>query len=273
MNQLFVAYKPSGIGSNAFLGRLKRQYGVKKAGFSGTLDPFARGVLIVAFGKYTQLFRFLNKQPKTYRGTLWLGAKSDTLDIDSAIVHHACNPIDEAVLLAALQSFVGAFTYVPPKFSAKKINGARAYDLARSGKEVTLQTVTSTIHEIKLLNYSHPFVHFEATVSEGTYIRSLAQHIAQKLGTKGILSSLERTKEGAFVYQNNRPLPVLDYINVPHNFYLGDPQDIQLGKKLALNMLTKSENGTYIIHLEDNFAIICIENSRVHYLLNKVPLC
>ncbi|HHD83732.1 MAG TPA: tRNA pseudouridine(55) synthase TruB, partial [Campylobacteraceae bacterium] len=75
-DRLFVAYKPAGIGSNRFLSQIKRRYGIKKAGFSGTLDPFAQGVLIIAFGKYTKLFRFLKKAPKTYRATLWLGAGS-----------------------------------------------------------------------------------------------------------------------------------------------------------------------------------------------------
>jgi len=82
VNRLFVAYKPSGISSNFFLSRLKRKYKNKKAGFTGTLDPFAKGVLIVGFGSHTKLFRFLNKTPKSYRATLWLGAHSDSLDTE-----------------------------------------------------------------------------------------------------------------------------------------------------------------------------------------------
>jgi len=82
MNRLFVAYKPSGIGSNKYLYTLKNKYKNKKAGFAGTLDPFAKGVLLVGFGSHTKLFRFLNKTPKTYKATLWLGAKSDTLDTE-----------------------------------------------------------------------------------------------------------------------------------------------------------------------------------------------
>jgi len=82
MNRLFVAYKPTGISSNFFLNRLKRKYNTKKVGFSGTLDPFAKGVLLIGMGSYTKLFRFLNKAPKTYRATLWLGAKSDSLDTE-----------------------------------------------------------------------------------------------------------------------------------------------------------------------------------------------
>jgi len=82
MNRLFVSYKPAGIGSNLFLSKLKRKYNNKKCGFSGTLDPFAKGVLLIGFGTHTKLFRFLDKSPKTYRATLWLGAKSDSLDTE-----------------------------------------------------------------------------------------------------------------------------------------------------------------------------------------------
>ena len=82
MNRLFVAYKPSGIGSNLFLSKLKRKYNNKKAGFTGTLDPFAKGVLIIGMGSHTKLFRFLDKTPKTYRATLWLGAQSESLDTE-----------------------------------------------------------------------------------------------------------------------------------------------------------------------------------------------
>ena len=85
MNRLFVAYKPSGIGSNLFLLKLKKKYKPKKAGFSGTLDPFAKGVLLIGFGSHTKLFRFLDKTPKKYRATLWLGAKSDSLDSELSI--------------------------------------------------------------------------------------------------------------------------------------------------------------------------------------------
>jgi len=215
MNALFTAYKPAGLSSNQYLSRLKRKYKVKKAGFSGTLDPFAKGVLIVAFGNATRLFRFLKKTPKSYRATLWLGAHSDTLDIEK--VDH----IEETAELSAeritevLKSLEGELTYLPPKYSAKKINGQRAYDLAREGKEIELKTVTSAIYKTELLHYRHPFITFEATVSEGTYIRSLGQMITEKLGVKyGTLSALERLHEGQFRYNNETFLDPREYLDV-----------------------------------------------------------
>ena len=102
MNRLFVAYKPSGIGSNLFLSKLKRKYGEKKAGFTGTLDPFAKGVLIIGMGSHTKLFRFLDKTPKTYRATLWLGAQSESLDTElitkvNTLKEHSYSKVEETV--------------------------------------------------------------------------------------------------------------------------------------------------------------------------------
>lgn len=270
LDRIFVAYKPSGIGSNKFLSQLKRKYKVKKAGFSGTLDPFAKGVLIIAFGRLTRLFSHLKKTPKTYRATLWLGVESDTLDIEQGVEHKGCHPLCEATIKETLQSFVGDFTYVPPKYSAKKVDGKRAYELAREGQEVTLKTVTSHIHNIKFLNYCHPFITFEATVSEGTYIRSLGEHIAHKLGTTGALSMLERLHEGIFYFDDEKALDPINLIDALPNEYLKDPDDLDLGKKIALEDLKIREDGKYIISSKDNFAIITITKGEVSYLLNRI---
>ncbi len=273
IDRIFVGYKPSQLGSNAFLGRLKRKYNAKKGGFSGTLDPFAKGVLIVAFGRFTRLFSHLKKTPKAYRATLWLGTQSDTLDIEGSVTHVESPVVTQEAVEETLQSFVGEFTYTPPKYSAKKVDGKRAYDLARSGEEVHLATVTSTIHEVKLVTYNLPFVTFEAVVSEGTYIRSLGEAIAEKLGTSGILSMLERLYEGLFVYENEKALNPVDLIDALPNSYSGPSEDIDLGKKIPLESLEIRENGKYIIRSKDNFAIISITDGKVAYLLNKVPLC
>ncbi|WP_457594870.1 tRNA pseudouridine(55) synthase TruB [Hydrogenimonas sp.] len=273
-NRLFVARKPMFVGSNAFLSRIKRRYGVKKAGFSGTLDPFACGVLIIAFGQYTKLFRFLKKSPKTYRATLWLGARSETLDIESVSRIDPVAKMERAQIAAAVTSFEGEFRYTPPSYSAKRIGGKRAYDLARAGEEVQLAECRSTIHAIRFLHYRHPFVTFEADVSEGTYIRSLGEAIAQKLGCHGALSYLERIREGRFTFENERPLNPLAYLEPPENRYLGDPNDLLLGRKLSKEMFENRRPGVYHTLFDQYFAIIEIDDGdRVAYLLNKVELC
>ena len=270
MNRLFVTYKPAGIGSNAFLGRLKRKYGVKKAGFSGTLDPFAQGVLLIGFGSYTKLFRFLDKTPKTYRATLWLGAKSPSLDTENIEKVEILPPFAEQKVKEAVESFRGELTYTPPIFSAKKIDGKRAYDLAREGKMVKLKQVTSTIYEIKMLHYMHPFVTFEASVSEGTYIRSLGELIARRLGVKGSLSMLERVREGRFRYENEKALDIKEALAIPKNDYLGDPKNLKYGRKLALEDLKEKSDGTYYLDAGEFLSIIKIENGNVKYELGRV---
>lgn len=271
MNRLFVAYKPTGLSSNQFLGRLKRRYGVKKAGYSGTLDPFAKGVLIVAFGKYTSLFRFLDKTPKTYRATLWLGAHSETLDIEAVSRIDDIAPLKDDAVEEAVASLKGELRYPPPIFSAKRIGGRRAYDLAREGKKVELDTIHSTIYGIKMLHYRHPFVTFEATVSEGTYIRSLGRLICERLGIEGgVLSSLERTSEGRFVYAYEEALDIRTVLNVPQNRYLGDPAALLLGQKLRQEDFSMQENGRSWVDNGESLSIFEFDDEGVHYLLNRV---
>jgi tRNA pseudouridine55 synthase len=271
MNRLFVAYKPSGIGSNLFLSRLKREYKTKKAGFSGTLDPFAKGVLIIGMGSYTKLFRFLDKAPKTYRATLWLGAKSDSLDIEMIDEVEILSEFDERDVFKTIRSIEGILEYEPPIFSAKQINGQRAYDLARAGKEFTLNKITSTVYEIKPISYCHPFVTFEATVSEGTYIRSLGLIIANRLGVKyGSLSALERLSEGSFRYNGEEALDVRESLNIRQNFYFGDSDNLKYGRVLLLDDLKIKEDGVYWLDGGSFISIVKIADAEVNYELGRI---
>ena len=274
MNRLFVAYKPSGIGSNRFLSKLKRKYNVKKAGFSGTLDPFAKGVLLIGFGSHTKLFRFLNKTPKKYRATLWLGANSDSLDTEMISEVEFLPEFNEETIKNAIQSLQGELEYEPPIFSAKRINGQRAYDLARAGKEVKLNKINSTIYDIKLLHYRHPFVTFEATVSEGTYIRSLGRLIANNLGVAfGSLSALERLNEGQFFFEGEKELDIKQSLNIPQNYYLGDDDNVRFGRILDIEDLKIQEDGVYYLDNGDNISVIRVANQEVHYELGRIYTC
>ena len=274
MNKLFVAYKPSGIGSNFFLSKLKRKYQNKKAGFSGTLDPFAKGVLLIGFGSHTKLFRFLNKTPKRYRATLWLGAKSDSLDIELIENVTTLNELSFDEVVNAINSLEGELEYEPPIFSAKRIDGQRAYDLARAGKEVVLNKINSTIYDTKLISYCHPFVTFEATVSEGTYIRSLGRIIAHRLGVEfGSLSALERLNEGQFKYEDEKPLDIKKSLNIAQNNYLGDYDNVKYGRVLALEDIRNKKDGYYWIDNGDNISIINIQNKEVKYELGRIYVC
>jgi len=271
-NRLFVAYKPANMVSNHFLSRIKRRYNVKKAGFSGTLDPFAQGVLIIAFGQFTKLFRFLKKAPKTYRATLWMGASSPTLDSEKIESVEQMMPFHPDSVNFVLQSMVGEKTYLPPKYSAKKIDGVRAYDMARHDKEFELKAITSTIYDCHLIHYAHPFLTFEITISEGGYVRSIGAMIAERLGFSGSLSALERLNEGAFVYENECALNPLEYLDLPLNRYLSEPQDILLGRKLSVENFEKQEEGIYQIIIDDMLSVVEISANGVEYLLNSLSL-
>ncbi len=273
MNRLFVANKPKGISSNFFLRKIKKKYNIKKAGFSGTLDPFASGVLIMAFGQFTKLFRFLDIAPKRYRATLWIGAYSPTLDTEKIERVKQLAPFSMDSINIIAKSFLGEIEYLPPKYCAKKVNGQRAYKLARQNSEFELKKIKSIIYDFKVLHYAHPFLTFELSISEGGYVRSIGQLFAKKLGMDGVLSSLTRLSEGNFVYEDERPLNPLDFISIDKNSYLGEMSDIDLGRKLQKNMFEKQENGIYKIIDSDFLALIEISDDEVKYLLNKVKLC
>ncbi len=269
MNRLFVVNKPIFVSSNNYMYRIKRKYGTKKVGFSGTLDPFATGCLIVATGSFTKLFQYLNKSPKTYRATLWLGAKSDSLDIENVVSIKDSKELKDKEILNAL-NLAKTITYLPPKYSAKKIAGKKAYELAREDKEVKLKEITSTIYNTKLINYNHPFITFDITVSEGAYIRSIAQIIANKLGIEATLSALHRVNEGAFFYNNEKAINPYEHLKIEKNIFLYDDKILELGKKIDSSCFKNREDGTYLIESKNFYSIIEIKGNEVKYKLNRL---
>jgi len=271
-NRLFVIKKPIFISSNFYLKRVKRKFKVKKAGFSGTLDPFAKGCLITAFGQYTKLFRFLKKTPKTYRATLWLGTSSLSGDIENVTSISEVEKLNEENIKKELDKLHGDITYTPPIYSAKKIDGKRAYELAREGKEIKMKPSTMHVFNTKFIHYRHPYITFESSVSEGSYIRSLAQVLVENLGSVGTLSSLDRLNEGTFFYDNEKELNPLEYLDVEENIYTGSKEWVEFGKKINLEFLEKKQNGQYLIKFDDFFSIILIEDEKVSYLLNRITI-
>jgi tRNA pseudouridine55 synthase len=271
-NLLFAANKPCGISCSKFLSQIKKKYGIKKAGYSGTLDVNACGVLIIAFGQYTKLFRFLKKTPKTYTAVLWLGAKSESLDAELIEIVKELKPFDLQKIRQEAAKLVGQITYIPPKFSAKRVDGKRAYDLARSGREFELKEITTEVFAFDIKNYEHPFVTFEAKVSEGGYIRSLGAMLAAALGVDGCLKSLQRQSEGEFKYEDEKPLLATDFLNLEENFYNGEKEDLLLGRVLQKEQFKKSGFGEYFV-LTDNFlSVIKIDQNGVSYILNKIEI-
>ncbi len=271
MNRLFVVNKPIFISSNFYLKKIKRKYKNKKAGFSGTLDPFAKGCLIVAFGQYTKLFRYLKKTPKSYKAVIFLGAHSSSLDIENIEVsNNIIDPIDQNIIKKELLDLKGKLEYLPPKYSAKKIDGKRAYDLARAGVDFETKKITSIIFDIKFLSYCHPFITFEISVSEGSYIRSIAQIFLDKIDQIGTLSYLERLNEGKLRFEDEKELDPLKYIDLPINHYSGTQEWFELGKKLSIEYFSQKEDGEYLVIFDQFFSIIKIVDQNISYSLNKV---
>ncbi len=271
LNRLFVVDKPMFISSNFYLNKFKRAFKNKKAGFSGTLDPFATGCLIVAFGQYAKLFQYLKKTPKTYQAVIWLGVTSESYDIERIFDINFVDRFDETFLKNELKKLKGKINYIPPKFSAKKINGMKAYELARQNEDFELKESTMEIFDIKFLKYNHPFISFEVSVSEGSYIRSLAQIFLENISSSGTLSYLKRVSEGQFKFENHKELNPLEYLDLEKNIYSGTKEWLEFGKKIRIEYLEKKKSGKYIIELDDFFSIIEIVENEVKYILNKIP--
>ncbi len=192
--------KPTGMTSRDAVNLVVRLVGRKgKVGHAGTLDPLASGVLVVAVGSATRLIERVQAQAKTYRATIRLGARSDTLDADGAVVEEE-NPTvpGEAEVREALGTQVGRIEQVPPQFSALKVGGRRAYELARAGKAVALEARTVRVDRVALLGYDWPSVEVEIDCGAGTYIRSIARDVGDRLGCGGLIDVLTRTRVGPF---------------------------------------------------------------------------
>lgn len=174
-----------------------------KVGHTGTLDPLATGLLVLLVGKeYTRKATELSKVDKTYEVTMKLGETSTTADDEGEKTAVSDTIPSQEAVLAALAQFKGTIMQTPPAFSAMKINGQRAYKLAREGKEVVLEPRPVTIHRNELTDYQYPYVKFTSEVSSGTYIRSLVTDLGVAVGTGAYMSDLRRTRVGQFDITN-----------------------------------------------------------------------
>jgi tRNA pseudouridine55 synthase len=201
---ILLINKPAGPTSHDVVDQIRQITGIKKVGHAGTLDPFAEGLLVVLIGREAtkRQAEFLHKN-KEYIATLFMGAETDTYDKTGKIIRE-CGGISltQKEIEGVLSSFRGKILQTPPVYSAKKINGKRAYKLAREGKEIKLEPNKVNIKKLKLLNYEDPRFALQVLCSAGTYIRSLAHDIGHELGSCAYLERLIRTKSGNFDIKN-----------------------------------------------------------------------
>jgi tRNA pseudouridine55 synthase len=193
-----VLDKPEGMTSTHAVSRLKRLFNAKKAGHAGTLDPIATGVLPVAFGEATKTVPYVQEGEKSYRFTVRWGVETSTDDCEGAAVAQSGKRPTVAEIAALLPRFAGTIAQVPPAFSALKVNGERAYDLARSGDPPALPARYVTVHAFDLVEAAQDTAIFEARCGKGTYVRALARDLGRSLGCYGHVSALRRTRVGSF---------------------------------------------------------------------------
>lgn len=190
--------KPKGKTSFSLIAALRKKLGVKKIGHAGTLDPFATGVVVLLVGKkYTKLSNSFLMDDKEYIAEAFLGISTDSYDCDGKPTGQSEAIPTLAEIELALQYFQGTIEQIPPMFSAKKVNGQKLYDLARKGKTVERKPVAVHLHTT-LLSYEYPILRFNVACSKGTYIRSIAHELGQKLGCGAHLINLRRTRSGRF---------------------------------------------------------------------------
>jgi tRNA pseudouridine55 synthase len=197
-----VLDKAAGMTSTHAVSRLKRLFNAKKAGHAGTLDPLATGVLPVAFGEATKTVPFVQDGEKVYRFTVRWGIETDTYDSDGKIAAQSDARPAAAGILALLPRFTGTIQQQPPSYSAIKINGERAYDLARGGQAPELSPRPVTIRALDLINALPEEAVFEARCGKGTYLRAIARDLGRSLGCYGHVIALRRTRVGPF-YETN----------------------------------------------------------------------
>ena len=191
--------KPQGMTSTQAVSRVRHVYGAAKAGHAGTLDPLATGVLPIAFGEATKTVPFAVEGNKQYRFTVRFGAATDTDDAEGAVVATSDRRPARAEIEAAFPNFVGEISQVPPRYSALRVAGARAYDLARDEQDFELAPRPALIASLKLIDMPDPdHCVIEARCGKGTYVRALARDLGQVLGTVAHVTELRRTRVGPF---------------------------------------------------------------------------
>jgi tRNA pseudouridine55 synthase len=214
MDGVVLVNKPIGITSFAAVKKVSKQLQAKKVGHCGTLDPFASGLLIVTLNNATKIARFIESQNKEYVATLVLGIKTDSGDNTGKVIKRLKPPKFEVLQLNdVIKSFIGKQNQIPPMHSAIKVNGQKLYELARKGKTIDRQPRPIEIYDIKLIKYRGNTLTFKVNCTKGTYIRTLAEDLAKRLGCVGHLKNLERTAIGDFLLADAKNIDKLTVID------------------------------------------------------------
>ena len=271
MDGIIVINKPIGCTSYNIVYRVKKIF-KEKVGHTGTLDPLATGVLPILIGKGTKLSNYLMEHDKEYIATLKLGKKTDTLDAEGEVIEERevdDNIFNKDKIDEVLNKFIGKIEQIPPLYSAIKVNGKKLYEYARNGQNVEVKPRQVEIYKINLLNIDkeQKEIKFKVNCSKGTYIRTLCLDIAEKLGSIGYMSSLQRTRVGRFKIEDAITIDELEK-NEQNNEFLNKNlisiEDIFIDKEVinlddtksflnGVQIKIKKEDGIYRIYNNNNF--------------------
>lgn len=258
--------KPKGITSSQVVVKIKKILGTGKVGHMGTLDPLASGVLPICVGKATRLFDYFLKKQKTYIARFSFGTQTDTLDLEGNIVKTTDNIPNINQIKNAIKLFLGDIYQIPPMYSSKKIDGKKAYDLARKGIEVSLEPCRVTIYEYSLVNQiDENTFEFKITCSAGTYIRALARDLGEKLNSCATMTSLQRIQSGNFKLETSINFDTITKEDLINNLMsleqvLADFEKIAISKQDFQKLLNgqnvlidnkKSDVNYYAVTVED----------------------
>jgi len=239
--------KPAGITSHDVVSRVRRILGTRKVGHTGTLDPFATGVLPIAVNEGTKAIPFLDEGIKCYEALMRLGISTDTLDMTGrTTAERDSSHVSRAYVEAIFRSFVGSIQQIPPMYSAIKQNGLPLYKRARQGQTVERQPRDVVIHSLELLSFEAPLIRFQVTCSRGTYVRTLADDVGEQLGCGAALQELRRTASGPFAIKDSITLQQLESAVITGGFCncftslfdaLSQLANIPLPKKEAIKVI------------------------------------
>ncbi|GAP03591.1 tRNA pseudouridine(55) synthase TruB [Fructobacillus tropaeoli] len=282
LSGLLVVNKPKEMSSFGVVARLRRVTGQKKIGHAGTLDPNVEGVLVVALGKATKLIDLLQSRPKTYTGTVTFGYATESQDADGVVVEEKplTAAIDQGQLDAARADLTGDIIQIPPIYSAVKVNGKRLYEYARAGEEVELPKREATIYRFDQTSpltwvEGQPYqqMDFLAQVSKGTYIRTLAYDLGQKLGLPATMTALKRTAGSGFTIDQAVPLDdllAMDYSEILTHVHSIESvltwpkkvltQDevfaVKNGQKIPVSTWSQNDAGYYQVYDQDQLLAV-----------------
>jgi len=221
---VLVVDKPVGLTSHDVVQIIRRGTNIRRAGHTGTLDPRASGVLVILIGPAVRLSEYVSASDKRYQATIRLGVSTDTYDAEGEYIEPdrpsiSVRDITEVQFQDALMQFVGEIKQVPPPYSAVKVQGRKAYEIARNGEEVELEPRTINVYSLDLLEWSPPEAVVDVFCSSGTYVRSLANDLGKALGSGAHLVGLRRTKSGRFTLRDAVPLRRLQEAFTAGNWY------------------------------------------------------